>query len=130
MNLGKIEATYICQLGKSANRNRLVMFAADKSSENKGQKLADFIRFLYDVLQGTPAWGKPGTNKMLNDIFASARATMTNAKKGKKSAYRLAGDLLRSVDYNFSRPGYLHNPGHCSLVGEFTETELLQLAQI
>jgi hypothetical protein len=95
MKMINLEGTYAHQLNKPANRHVLDMVAADKDKDVN--KFIRFFLWLVAALRDTPAWNKPGTNEMLHKNKARLEATIAEAKSGKASAYRVAGELLGTI---------------------------------
>ena len=116
--------TYTYELNKPANR--LVLKAYIDYKDKSPGVFARYTLWLFSVLKGTPAWNKPGTNKMLNEVLTKVRATLANDKRGKSSAYAHAGYLLNKINYLVEQEAHMWNPGKCELLGELTEDELLQ----
>lgn len=119
------EGTYVCQLNKPQNRAILEGYATRCI---KGP--VEFSNMYLDVInmvKHTAAWGKPGTNKMLNKLTNHVTATLHNAKSGKSSAFRQAKDLLKTVDWYINTPAIPKYEPPCKLVPLLTETEINEL---
>jgi hypothetical protein len=97
MKFFEVEKTWICQLGKAANKTMLQGYVDrnDKSPE-------EFVRLYVDVVKAlidTPAWGVSGVNKLINELTDSVRATINHARNGKSSAPARANKLLSIIDF-------------------------------
>ena len=124
MNYNELPTTFIYWFDKPENRKILEGFKArkDKSCE-------EFVRYylyIINTLKGTPCWGKPGVNKMLNKLTAAVSATLKKEKAGKSSAFAQAYKLLDTVDYHRNKKAVPH-PAACTLKPLLTEAELQQL---
>lgn len=95
MKMIEVEGTYAHQLNKPANKRVLDMVAADKDKDIN--KFIRFFLWLVAALRDTPAWNKPKTNEMIHRVKAMLEATIANAKSGKASAFRVAGELLGTI---------------------------------
>ena len=72
-----------------------------RRSKNE-ETLEDFVEYYFkviDALKDTPAWMKPKTNEMLNDLTTKLRATLTKARSGKSSASAHAKSMLNKIDW-------------------------------
>ena len=116
--------TYTYELNKP--ENRLVLKAYIDYKDKSPEVFVRYALWLFSTLRGTPAWNKPGTNEMLNEVLVKVRATLANAKRGKSSAYAHAGYLLNKIDYLITQEAHLRNPGPCKLMEELTVEELRQ----
>ena len=116
--------TYTYELNKP--ENRLVLKAYADYKDKNPEVFVRYTMWLFDTLKGTPAWNKPGTNAMLNEVLTKVRATLANAKRGKSSANAHAGYLLNKIDYLINQEAHLWNPGPCKLMDELTAEELSQ----
>jgi hypothetical protein len=96
MTLKQVESTWICQLNKPENRAMLEGYKQRRLKT--GTELANYWRDIIAALIDTPAWDVSGVNKMLTELAAGVRATLTHAKRGKISAYAHAGQLLYKID--------------------------------
>lgn len=122
--LKDIESTYIHQFCKPGNREILRGFRDRK--DYSAQEFVRFYDFMRDTLEGTPAWGKPGVNALVNEVDTSLRATLTRAKKGKSSAPKFANKILNTIayhGYNDRLPTY----GKCDLQPLLTKKDVEKL---
>lgn len=124
----EVDALYLAQLNKPENYAKLEAYRDDK--DKSGAKFAQYTVDLFNMLRDTPAWEKPGTNEMLNEVLSYARAIMTKAKKGKTSAFAHAGRLIRSIDYHKYQQVYASYTPKVKLLPELSEEELQQLALV
>jgi hypothetical protein len=124
MQLKDVESTYICQFCKPGKRDILRGF-----KNRKDYSVQEFVRlynFVRDTLEGTPAWGKPGVNELMNEMDTSLRASLTHAKVGKSSAPKYANKILNTISYH----GYTdRHPtyGKCELKPLLTSREINEL---
>lgn len=94
-----LSGTYVHQLNQYENKQMLRSYARRSKDE---ETLEDFVEYYFkviDALKDTPAWMKPKTNEMLNDLTAKLHATLTRARSGKTSASAHAKALLRKIDW-------------------------------
>lgn len=122
--LKDIESTYIHQFCKPGNREILRGFRDRK--DYSAQEFVRFYAFLRNTLEGTPAWGKPGVNALVNEVDTSLRATLTRAKTGKSSAPKFANKILNTISYhgyNDRMPTY----ASCSLQPLLTRQDVEKL---
>lgn len=123
-----IEGMYLTQLGKPNNYARLKAYMEDK--DKSGAKFAQYTLDLFDMLRGTAAWGKPGTNKMLNEVLKHARAIMNKAKTGKTSAHAHASKLISSINYHKNKQASVNHWTPVMLLPELSEEELQLLRTV
>ena len=128
MKFTEVESTWISQLGGLENRKVLEEFKARK--DKSPEELIRYYRFIINALEGTPAWGVSGVNKMINELSASVLATLTKAKKGKTSAYAHAGKLLAIIDFYGNTEAEARYCGRHYLKHVFTEAELIHLLEV
>ena len=125
MILGQLPTTWMHHFGKPENKVKLEAFGTNKV---KGlEPLQEFYRWCISVVEGTPAWNISGVNEMINAITDSIIAQATNAKTGKKSAYRLANDMLNTINYHYDRPAYNNWKPHVELKPILTDEMIQQL---
>lgn len=124
----EVDALYLAQLNKPENYAKLEAYRDDK--DKSGAKFAQYTLDLFNMLRDTPAWGKPGTNKMLNEVLNHARAIMTKAKRGKTSAYAHAAGLIRSINFHKYQEAFASYSPKVTLLPELSEEELQQLALV
>lgn len=126
MTLCELESTYVGQLSKPENMTVLRAFAADKDKSVK--KLAEFDLWLINTLRLTPAWNKPKTNMMVNGIITKTIATINGAKKGKTSAYAIAGMLINKVNWCSAQEAHASHPANPGLPANFADFEAQLIA--
>lgn len=97
MKLNEVEQTYICQFSKPYNKAMLEGYKMRR--DKSGAELARYYMDVIRALEGTPAFGVSGVNKMLNELTTKVRATLNKEKRGKTSAYAHAGQLLYQLEY-------------------------------
>jgi hypothetical protein len=97
MKFNEVESTWIKQLGMPENRKVLEEFKARKAKSP--EELIRYYRFIIKALEGTPAWGVSGVNKMINELTDAVRATINHAKRGKSSAPAHTNKLLSIIDF-------------------------------
>jgi hypothetical protein len=97
MKFYEVETTFVCQLGKAKNRAMLEAYK-DRNDRSPGEFVRYYIAVI-NALATTPAWGVSGVNKMINELTASVRATISHAKNGKSSAPAHAASMLRYIDH-------------------------------
>lgn len=125
ITLGQLPTTWMHHFGKPENKAKLKAFSLDKV---KGlEPLLSFYRWCISVVYDTPAWNVSGVNEKINEITDSIIAHATNAKTGKKSAYRLANDMLNIMDYHYNRPAYNNWKPHVELKPILTDEMIQQL---
>lgn len=127
MTLCECPGTYVHYLSKPENTNKLKAISADK--DKSVEKLAALTLWLINTLRPTQAWGKPKTNKMINEVIAKTKATIAGAKKNTTSAYALAGWLINKINWcstQEARGGRPTNPGLPSDLADF-EKQLLAI---
>ena len=125
MTLNQIESTFICQLSKPENRKLLEEVAARKDSSN-----AAFVRYYKDfvsMLINTPAWGVSGVNKVVNELRDAVIAKLTNAKKGKTTAWAHAKKMLNKIDHFGNEEAKPYHKEKCALKPILTDEDLLEL---
>lgn len=127
MTICNLEGTYVHHLSKPENMAVLEAYAKDK--DKSVEKLAALGLWLINTLQPTAAWGKPKTNMMINKFITGAKATINNAKTGKISSYRFAGDLISLTNYCKTKEAHASHPYNPGLPSDFTAFEE-QLANI
>lgn len=125
MTMTQVPGTYVCQLNKPDNRSMLEAYRNNKIKDKK--ILVAYYKDICRALLGTPAFGKPKTNEMLNALTEGVRATLLGAKKGKISAYAHAGALLNKIDYCSQMPAKGASWVKCDLVPLLTDEELEEL---
>jgi len=128
MTYADIEGMYLTQLGKPENYAKLEAYKAD--NDKSGAKFAQYTLDLFSMVRGTPAWGKPGTNKMLNKVLDHARAIMHKAKTGQTSAHAHAGKLIRSINYHKDMEASVSYWVPVKLLPELSEEELQLLMSV
>jgi hypothetical protein len=127
MTYNNTSSTFICQLGKPENRAMLEGYKQRKLKT--GVELANYWRDVTGALINTPAWNVSGVNKMLTELATGIRATLTNAKRGKTSAYAHAGKLLNKIDhFGYKEVPLGHTKRTYNSVPVITEEELSALA--
>jgi hypothetical protein len=127
MTLGQLPTTWMHHFGKPENKAQLRTFSSEKV---KGlEPLIRFYRWCISVVDGTPAWNVSGVNEKINEITDSIMAHITNAKTGKKSAHRLANDMLNTMAYHYDRPAYNNWKPHVVLKHILTDEEIQQLIE-
>ncbi len=125
--LGQLSTTWMHHFGKPENKTKLKAFSADKV---KGlEPLVRFYRWCISVVYGTPAWNVSGVNEKINEITDSIIAHTTNARTGKKSAYRLANDMLNIMNYHYNRPAHNINWERVELKPILTDEMIQQLLE-
>jgi len=125
MKFNQVETTFICQFSKPANIAMLEGYKTRRDKSNK--ELANYYRDIVCALANTPAWGVSGVNKMMNELTAAVRASLTKAKKGKTSAYAHANKLLTYVAHFGNEDAKPCYSGRYKLAPILTTEELLQL---
>lgn len=134
MTLTALSNTYVGQLIKPENMAMLKTTAKDKDRSIK--KLAAFTLWLINTLRPTPAWGKPKTNMMINDVVSKTKATIDLVNsgfkgiKGTTSAYALANVLINKVNWCSTQEaagGRPYNPGLPTDLADF-EKQLSDIA--
>lgn len=128
MKFYEVEQTWICQLGKTANKAMLQSYVDrnDRSPE-------EFVRFYFDVisaLKDTPAWGVSGVNRKINELTDLVRATVTHAKKGKSSAPAQANKLLNHINFRCNEEAEARYCGNYELKPLLTIEELQLLMSV
>lgn len=118
------ERTFICQLSKLENRAFLEEVAAKKDSSNTA--LVRYYKDLTSRLISTPAWGVSGVNKMVNELRASVIAKLTNAKKGKTTAWAHAKKMLNYIEHFGNEEANPYYNGKHNLTPILTDEELLR----
>lgn len=122
MYLCELEGTYVHHLSKP--ENMAVLEAYKKDKDKSVEKLAKLDLWLIDTLRPTKAWGKPKTNMMINNVIAHTKATISGAKKGKTSAFAVAGILINKVNFCRTKeasPSHPYNPGLPADFADFEE---------
>ena len=125
MKFYEVEQTWICQLGKTANRAMLKGYI-----DRNDKSIEEFARFYFDVinaLKNTPAWGISGVNRKINELTGHIRATAIHAKKGKSSAPAQAKKLLNHIDFRCNDEAEAIYRGNHKLKPLFTAEELNQV---
>ena len=125
MKFKDVENTFICQFGKPEAR-RMLEYYRDRRNKSY-EELVSYYNDLTGILKNTPAWGVSGVNKMINELTESVRATLTNAKKGKTSAYAHAAKMLRYVDFYSNETAEAKYNGRHKLMPLITKEEFQQL---
>lgn len=123
-----VESMYLYQFDLPQNRAKLEAYRDAK--DRSGRSLAFYVRDIFNMVRNTPAWGKPGTNDMLNKLLTGARATLTKAKNGKISSFRHAGDSIRSIDCHKKTGVYRSYRTQVALAPELSEEEFQQLLAV
>lgn len=100
--LTQVSTTYVGQLNKPANR--IILEGYRNSKDRSPETFAHYYFEIIEMLYHTPAWGRPKTNLMINDLTAKVRASLAGAKKGKSSASAHAGTLLSTIDWCAKTP--------------------------
>ena len=125
MTFTQVESTFICQLNKPDNKKFLTDFALRRDSS--GTELVRYYKELIGRLMCTPAWGVNGVNKMVNELRASVVAKLTNAKKGKTTAWAHAKKMLAYIEHFGEQEAKPYYKEKCVLVPPLTDEELLEL---
>lgn len=128
MKLNKVEQTYICQFSKPENKAMLEGYK--KRRDKSGAELARYYTDVVKALEGTPAFGVSGVNKMLNELTAKVRATLNNEKRGKTSAFAHAGWLLYQLEYFGHEEAKAGYKGKHKLEPMLSVEELTMLAEL
>ena len=121
----QVENTFICQLNKPDNKKFLMDYAVRRDSS-----CVELVRYYKDIisrLSGTPAWGVSGVNKMVNELRDSVVAKLTNAKKGKTTAWAHAKKMLAYIEHFGEQEAKPYYKEKCVLVPPLTDEELLEL---
>lgn len=121
----QVEKTFICQLNKPDNKKFLMDFAARKDSSCT--ELVRYYKELINRLSTTPAWGVGGVNKMLNELRAAVVAKLTNAKKGKTTAWAHAKKMLNCIERFGNEEAKPYYKEKRVLIPPLTDEELLEL---
>jgi hypothetical protein len=127
MTLTALPNTYVGQLNKKENMDKLIATSKDKDRNVK--KLAAFTLWLINTLRPTPAWGKPKTNEMINGVIDKTKATIAGAKRNTTSAYAVANSLINKINWcstQEARGGYPPNPGLPADLADF-EKQLIDI---
>ena len=125
MTFIQAERTFICQLNKPDNKKFLMDYAARGDGS-----CAELIRYYKEIisrLSCTPAWGVSGVNKMINELRASVVAKLTNAKKGKTTAWAHAKKMLNYIKQFGHEEAKAYYSGSHKLIPPLTDSELLEL---
>ena len=125
MTFNQVENTFICQLNKLDNKKFLTDFVVRKDSS--GTELVRYYKEIIRRLSCTPAWGVSGVNKMVNDLRDSVVAKLTNAKKGKTTAWAHAKKMLAYIEHFGDQEAKPYYKEKCVLVPPLTDEELLEL---
>lgn len=125
MTFRDCEGTYICQLNKP--QNRAVLEGYVKRHIKGKEEFSNMYLDVINMVKHTAAWGKPGTNKMLNKLTNYVTATLHDAKSGKSSAFKQAADLLNSVDWHVNMTAISKYAPPCKLIPLLTEKEINEL---
>lgn len=128
MTLCELPGTYVHHLNKPENMAVLKATFLDK--DKSLEKLAKFVLWLINTLRRTPAWGKPKTNMMINEVVDKTKATINKAKRGTSSAYAIAGNLINKVNYCKALEAYASRPINPGLPADFAafEEQLITIA--
>ena len=98
MTLTQLPTTYVSQLNRPANRSLLESYR--DSGDRSPNTFAKYYFDIINILKNTPAWGKPKTNQMLNELTYKVRATLGGSKKkGKSSAVAHANTLISTIEW-------------------------------
>ena len=100
--LTDLAGTYVGQLNKPTNKATLEWYV--KEGDRSPHTFASYYFWLIGALQDTPAWGKPKTITMVNELTRSVRATLTGAKTGKSSAPAHANKMLNKIAWCSKKP--------------------------
>ena len=128
MKFKDTETTFICQFSKP--QNKALLEAYRERRDKSGGELARYYVDIVKILANTPAWGVSGVNKMINELTASVRATLTKAKKGKTSAYAHANKMLNYIEHFGNEPAKAKYAGNYKLATLLSVEELEQLTTI
>lgn len=92
-----IPTTWMYHLNKPENRK--ILEDIKDSGDRSPEQLVYLYKFVRDTLKPTECWNVSGVNKLLNEMTAEVKATLTNAKSGKSSAPTRARKLLGTIAY-------------------------------
>ena len=125
MKNNEVPQMWICQMNKPDNKAFLKEVA-----ERKDSSCEELVRYYKEIIRrliNTPAWGVNGVNKMVNELRGSVIAKLTNAKKGKTTAWAHAKKLLNRIsDYGEQDAAPCYRV-KCNLIPPLTDEELLEL---
>lgn len=121
MTLCELSSTCVGQLNKP--ENMAVLKAVSKDRDRSVKKLAAFTLWLINTLRPTPAWGKPKTNMIINEIITKTKATINGAKKDTTSAYAVANRLINKVNWCRTQEAYPSHPNNPGLPADLAEFE-------
>ena len=119
------EHTFICQLNKPDNKKFLMDYAA--RGDGSCTELVRYYKEIISRLSCTSAWGVNGVNKMVNKLRDSVVANLTNAKKGKTTAWAHAKKMLVYIEHFVEQEAKPYYKEKCMLVPPLTDEELLEL---
>ena len=125
MTFTQVENTFICQLNKPNNKEFLKDFVARRDSSCT--ELVRYYKEIISRLSCTPAWGVNGVNKMVNELRDSVVAKLTNAKKGKTTAWAHAKKMLAYIERFGEQEVKPYYKEKCVLIPPLTDEELLEL---
>ena len=97
ITLTQLDTTYVGQLNKPENKKMLEDTVA--SGDKSPKAFSNYYFKLVEALAGTPAWGKPKTNAMINDLTSKVIASITKSKKGKSSSVSHANTMLGKIEW-------------------------------
>lgn len=125
MTFTQVEKTFICQLNKPDNKKFLLEVATRRDSSCT--ELVRYYKEIISRLSCTPAWGVSGVNKMVNELRASVVAKLTNAKKGKTTAWAHAKKMLAYIEHFGDNRAKPYCKEKHELIPTLTDEELLEL---
>lgn len=122
MTMTQVPGTYVGQLSRPENLAMLKAYA--QSKDKSPVLLVQYYRDIVNALKGTPAWDKPKTNQMINELTYSVRATIAGEKKGRTSAGAHARRMLNKIEYCSKMPARGNAWKVCPLEPILTDEEI------